>query len=138
MFNCKEFFQHDLSVVTSTLYWRIFLCFWQRFTNYCLYIFNSLICHILGEKWFWFQTKLKCMTKHIMKYVVSLNPVVNSDRRKLFSSNSWTVLLKYYDYISKYTHIFLARHITVYCQVPLKKQIILQFESRTLSQAWHC
>lgn len=125
-FHCKEFFQNDLSVMTSTLYWKIFLCFWQWYTNYCLYIFNSLICHILGEKWFWFQTKLKCMTKHIMKYVVSLNPVVDSVIRKLFSWNQGTGVPKNYDCICRYAHtlVFVVKpHCRVMpcCLVAIKK-----------------
>lgn len=124
--------------MTSALYWKIFLCFWQWYTNYCLYIFNSLICHILEEKWFWFQTKLKCMTNHIMKYVVSLNPVVNSVRRKLFSSNRGPGVLRYYDCISKYaqTLLFVVKPAAILCDVawsPSKKKVMSKFEIRTLS-----
>lgn len=57
----------SLKMITSTLHWKIFLCSWQPYTNYCLYILNGLICHILGQEWFWFQTKLKSLTKHTMK-----------------------------------------------------------------------
>ena len=67
------------------------------------------------------------MTNHIMKYVVSLNPVVNSVRRKLFSSNRGTGVPRYYDCISKCARILLFvvrphHHIILCCLVAIKKR----------------